>query len=208
MAPADWIRARLWPFGTGVGSVVPEGFEAYGRLFHPFPNGDGWSAVAARNGRIAHAEMQLHKIVTDDEDTDAIANGWLPLPQRSILADILKAHTTTPDRCWFAVWEGFGGMDHQGVSARVRLPAREYLLTHGPIEDVRRSFLDTPWDQSPNLWWPDDRAWFVATEIDFWWTYVGARRAVIDQLLLHPALEVLPANLSDDPTYAGDRLNP
>ncbi len=39
-------------------------------------------------------------------------------------------------------------------------------------------------DQTPNLWWPEDRAWFVATEIDLAWTYVGGREALIEQLVL------------------------
>ena len=36
--------------------------------------------------------------------------------------------------------------------------------------------------RSPQWWWPDDRAWFVATEIDDSWTYVGGTSELIDTI--------------------------
>ena len=41
VAAADWIGPRLMPFAEGVGSVVPTGFAAYGRLFHPVDDQSG-----------------------------------------------------------------------------------------------------------------------------------------------------------------------
>ena len=36
---AEWVKERLLPFsreaGLRVGNVVPQGFEAYARIFHP-----------------------------------------------------------------------------------------------------------------------------------------------------------------------------
>ena len=64
-----------------------------------------------------------------------------------------------------------------------------------------------PWWQSVNLWWPDDRAWFVSTEIDFAWTYVGGTTALLEGLLADPLLEILPATVSDHITYQADRTN-
>lgn len=39
---ADWIHGRLHTFAQDVGSVVPTGFAAYARIFHPAsqPPGD------------------------------------------------------------------------------------------------------------------------------------------------------------------------
>ena len=37
--------------------------------------------------------------------------------------------------------------------------------------------------QSANLWWPEDRAWCVTTDIDFAWTYVGGDRSLIEELI-------------------------
>ena len=47
--------------------------------------------------------------------------------------------------------------------------------------------------QVANLWWPQDRAWFLATEIDLAWTYVGGPAGLIGQLLAETRIEALPA---------------
>ena len=47
----------------------------------------------------------------------------------------------------------------------------------------------------PNLWWPEDRAWIVATEIDFMETYIGGSAECINQLLSGPDLEAFPVSL-------------
>ena len=47
--------------------------------------------------------------------------------------------------------------------------------------------------QVANLWWPQDRAWFVATEIDLAWTYVGGPTGLIGQLLAETRIEARPA---------------
>jgi hypothetical protein len=49
-------------------------------------------------------------------------------------------------------------------------------------------------DHSPNLWWPDDRAWCIATETDLAWTYVGGSAALISEVLANPRLEAQPAS--------------
>jgi hypothetical protein len=219
VAEASWIAERLHPFGEDTGSVVPEGFERYVRVFHPV-EGDGgryerWAEIAERNGRLAHPEMQLHMISRpvgspsrDGYESGPRYNpGSLPRDQRVVVIEHLRRATSTPDDCWFCVWEGFGGMDHQGMDERVELPARSYLLARGPIVDAVQSVLDAPWDQSPNLWWPCDRAWFVVTEIDYAWTYVGGSHALIEALLHEPRLEALPALLNHKPFYDSDVLN-
>ena len=231
---ADWIGPRLHPFAMDTGSIVPEGFEAYARLFHPsegHPDNPRrrWAEIAAANGHEVHAEMLFGTIsrpansTRDDAEWDAPSTGSLPLPERTVLVDLLRAATTTPDDCWFCVWEGFGGLDTQGVTARVRLPEREYLLRRGPVEaaldptphregpgfgvirftpigTAPSALADVFWeDQSPNLWWPADRAWIVVTEIDDDCSYIGGTAALIRAVVDHPDLEALPAQLTDWP---------
>jgi hypothetical protein len=139
--------------------------------------------------------------------------GSLPFPERSILVDLLRPQTRTPDLCWFCVWDGFGDLDLSGVSERVWHPGRGYALYSGPIEQALTplglapdgvSPVDT---HSPNLWWPDDRAWIVATEIDYAWTYVGGTGALIESILGTDGLEALPAQLTDKPFFDSDTVN-
>jgi len=68
--------------------------------------------------------------------------------------------------------------------------------------------LDVPWDaQSPNLWWPDDHAWIVATEIDYAWSYVGGSQHLIDRVVSDDLLEAMPVLLDDSPFWTGDTVN-
>jgi hypothetical protein len=41
------------------------------------------------------------------------------------------------------------------------------------------------------LWWPVDRSWFVATEIDLEWTFVAGDTELIEHLQQDPRLEVV-----------------
>ena len=52
--------------------------------------------------------------------------------------------------------------------------------------------------QVANLWWPQDRAWFVASEIDLAWTYVGGPAGLIGELLADMRIEALPAAPDDE----------
>jgi hypothetical protein len=47
------------------------------------------------------------------------------------------------------------------------------------------------------LWWPQDHAWFVSTDIDVPSTYVGGPASLVDALLEDDVLEVFPADLAD-----------
>ncbi|MFQ5555223.1 MAG: hypothetical protein ACE5GC_07640 [Acidimicrobiia bacterium] len=63
LSPADWLVERLHDFAVDVGSVVPEGYEAFLRLFHPAGKRTGdtevpvrWAEVAAATGTTMHRE--------------------------------------------------------------------------------------------------------------------------------------------------------
>ena len=73
------------------------------------------------------------------------------------------------------------------------VPGRELFLLHGAVEEVLTNLSDMgPRCRSPNLWWPDDRAWCVGTEIDFNWSYIGGSSACIEQILSDSELEAIP----------------
>lgn len=129
---------------------------------------------------------------------------------RSLTASLvaaLRRHTSKPDRCWFAVWEGWGGSERPPRVPLLEIPGRRYLVVAGTLDDAARSFHPFSY-QSASMWWPDDRAWFVSTEVDFEYTYVGGTRECIDAVLGDPGIEALPADTSDDPSYASDEINP
>jgi hypothetical protein len=83
---------------------------------------------------------------------------------------------------------------------------REYLLLRGPVDAIGGFQFDVWW-QPPNMWWPDDRAWFVATEVDGYDSFVGGSRACIDAVLGSSDLEAFPIGI-DDRLGPVDPLNP
>ena len=226
VSPGAWLAEALAPFGTGVGSLVPPSSAAFARVFHPAARYDGdddvdieWHDVAAENGTVPHPLMQWPSVTGGWEyvDRDSQPPTWdgppseghLPVQVAAVLAGVLARHTGTPDDCWFARWHGFGydAARWEGHPVQV-LPCRENLLARGRVGDATRNLAPEPHEQSANLWWPADRAWVVATDIDQMSTYVGASRACIDELLATDGLELLEVAATDPIAYDADTVNP
>ena len=153
------------------------------------------------------------------------------------LCEILARHTAVADRCWFAVWEGWGDWGSGSAvtfSRRGRdpapspppapaewqldltgptfaLPDRTYHLFAGPVDAALRighwSTRDWFIPRPPNLFWPDDRAWCVASEIDFDSTLIGGPARLVDDILEHEAFEAWPVEPSDSLAFDGDTVN-
>jgi hypothetical protein len=211
--PASWLESQLWPWERGrlrIGSLVPEGYPAYGRILHPAYNATDyrrirWSEIAERTARALDAETRFNELVgwRPGPDQQEPPSPWRqPVPgslepdECDALARVLAQHTSTPDRCWFCLWEGYGWPELPAPGTgppRVHLEHRECLLFSGPARDAS-AFRSGPWFQSPTLWWPDDRAWCVASELDIFSTYVAADTACLDTLMREVSLEVLPCS--------------
>jgi hypothetical protein len=203
---AEWIAKRLHPFAADVGSVVPTGFPAYARILHP-----GWRTERGQRVKVRWGEPA--RAAPDAEEPRI---GSLEPDELDALVELLAAFTHAPRSCWFAVWDGYGWMqgppaiahlgrarDRPGPPAppvpagpRLELPGRSLALYEGPIEDAA-ALAGFPTSQSPNLWWPDDRSWCVASDIDLTSTYVGGVAGLVECLLRDKRLEVLPARVTD-----------
>lgn len=198
-AAAEWVGgARHGEVGT-VGSLVPNDYEAFLRVRAPAGGIEDW---------------------------------WTPYRDLFVVvAAVGERHTTSPDRAWFAVWEGHGfdngttrvawrdpppdeqtRLAREAARARLRaeserrnaetrtallqvprveLPHRTYYLMTGPVAAATQ--LSEPGSPSvwlhPDLFWPDDRQWFVATDVDFWSLYIGGDREFITELTLSVSTE-------------------
>jgi hypothetical protein len=258
VSPARWVIAEIGPFGSGVGGLLPRGFDGYGRLLHPAATDADrpvrWAEVASWSGRIIHPRVQFGALTIPIRGSgggiqpwaDPPGTGAMPPTQLAALCEILALHTQSADHCWFCLWDGYGWIgDRQSsttVSAtriscdgdielqsdqsrllppefpasivngpRVSLPQRDYFLLEGPLDAATelgwllggRSFVP----QSPNLFWPDDRAWCVATEIDLDSTYIGGSSALIRDVLADDHLEALEVSIDDSVWANSDEVN-
>jgi hypothetical protein len=198
---ADWLRASMTTFARGVGSFLPGHFAAYARVFHPFAAQDGsarafptWRALAAAAGADL-ADPRTWGPPPAFAPADAyVEGGTTPPAVLGPLVEHLGRATATPERCYFAVWEGHGtsALPH-ALAPTLELPGRRYHVFAGAVGAARTSFAaaDLLHGQSANLWWPADRAWCAATDVDHAWTYVGGARSAVDALLADPRLEAV-----------------
>ena len=210
----EWVVAGLRGFAESVGgialaeAIVPAGFASYVRVFHPAyrRRGDSfrpvrWAEVAAANRKRAHFDMQFDVLIGSDDlysfapqpgVFDQAPNvGSLPREQIELLVSVLGRHTATPQTCWFASWDGWGDIRADVASAPKFHPApRSYHLLAGPIESANESMSEHS-EQSASVWWPDDHAWCVATEIDFDTTYIGCDERCCKEILSVSEIEAL-----------------
>jgi hypothetical protein len=178
-----------------------------------------WAEIAQWSGVPLHPDSQFHSVALPPGHPAGPApwngqgpeRGSLDLADAERLVELLTMHTGTPSGCWFCMWDGWGWDTAMYVALpgeppipvpdpvppevrygpRVQLPGRDYLLYTGPA-DAALAFAGTA-GQTPNLWWPADRAWCVASEIDLCWSYVGGSAELIEELIEDPRLEALPA---------------
>lgn len=143
VACGDWIRERLEGWGL-VGGVVPCGFEAYARIFHP-PDASRhnpadsmefesrevcWRDVAEVQGTTWHPAAQWGALSGSRNDEVGLGDGWSagPPEQGHLRLDLLAsvaetiAQHTSDLRVTIGVWEGWGEL-HPGT-------ASSYLIFH------------------------------------------------------------------------------
>ena len=121
-----------------------------------------------------------------------------------------------PDRGWLSrvesmihsLWEKFRpAPDLLANVPRLNGQERDYILFHGSLETLPSLSQYPPWGQSPSLWWPEGRAWCVATEVDAYDTFVGGSEACIQRILDCPDLEALPFSIDSRIDGGADMVN-
>ncbi|MEU7034496.1 hypothetical protein ABZ958_12515 [Streptomyces sp. NPDC046237] len=207
LAPARWLTERrpgYGDFGTVAGVAAP-GFAAYARVLHPASLDERsvrWETVAAAYGRRVEALTDWHEVIGVERfyqnaqeyglpgvwDEHA-AEGPTPGEVARALLPVLARHTGTPERCWFGLWEGYGRREWPGTPT-FPTPERDEILLSGPLADVLSPEIPDPFmELLPDLWWPQDRAWCVGSDVDLVSTYVGGSEELITELLTTPGLE-------------------
>lgn len=179
-----------------------------------------WRDVAAWSGQSVEPDAPFHAVALPAGPVatpppwseEGPRRGSLAPTDAETLIPLVRRHTRTPDDCWFCLWDGFdwigaplprhvplgnGTRVDDPVPAavragpRVELPGRNYFLYRGPVESASVRYGAKGLDRTANLWWPEDRAWCVATDIDLSSTYVGGPVALVRALVADPGLEAV-----------------
>lgn len=226
-----WITDAIRNRQYDVGSIVPPVFDAYARIFHPayryverWPNEVetpvSWQEVAKANRRVAHPAMQWGSLV----GSWAIDNQpglWdrqpddrnIPIAVVNELSRVLKRFTRA-DSISYAVWDGYAEVsaavrEHQPQLADIKvldLPMRRLYVKNSSIDDAAEP-LRIP-KRTADLWWPTDKQWFVATDVDLMTTYVGGNAHCVEAIVGSSELEAMLATSEEKITWDADVVNP
>ena len=216
--PGRWVEEALGSRFRHVEALVPKGYAAYARLFHPALTREGrhvrWSTVAEWSGKTYHSLMYFGGISVPKSGYGTADRPWAHDPEEDriepedivALSGFLSNYTGTPDEYYFAVWDGYGSFS-AGASALMTTSGGIPLLPSVDVEKTQRvngvhreyliysgppsfnDFFDFPGLEGPNIWWPADRSWCVSTDIDLDSTYIGGSEECIENLINHPSLE-------------------
>ena len=191
-SPAAWLlnQGRAWYDLTARG---PLGFQRYARLrFIPDPDFIG------QHERDANIP---------DLGEPGPSETW----QIGVVITHLKRHTTTPNDCYYLMWEGWPDLEPLATqldAARVDIndetqhSVRGYYLFRGDT-DLHAWDNDTYSDATsplesrlpvPAFVWPADRAWCIVRDVDPHIATIGASTAAITEVLSDPRIDTV-----DDP---------
>ena len=185
VSAADWIVSARIPW-TQLVTFGPAQFPAYARLrFIPDPSRPGQA----------------------ETDADIAEDHLLDLQQTRLALHHLRRFTTTPENCFFCVWEGYSDVHFPPsvlAGRMVTIPHRRYVLLQGSLDlDGWAEALGGAGNLPPPAFaWPADQSWCFASDVDPHWAGIGADEAAINTLLDVPGLDVVPAEPSEpQPTY-------
>lgn len=180
-----------------VAAFLPGRFAGYLRIYHPLhpqrgegASGTRWSQLAqsaAVDLRDTRATETLRDAIRDDF---FVERGTLSVQQVGALTEVLAINTTTNHTCYFGFWDGDAHDATPDGHGSLSFGLRQYHMFIGPIGCALTSMQRDPTRiRSANLWWPQDHAWCVASDVDLFWTYVGGSKACIDMLQVDARLE-------------------
>lgn len=215
---ADWWLEQLAPWGERglpVRSLVPSSLSAVCQVLHPWwraaADPVSWREAASQLGFASVTELdrsrEMHSIPTAKEAGLSASRGKLDVEVARALVDNLANATTTPDDVFVAVWDGWGDVPAQRFpgAAHLATQGRGHFLLRGPLTGVLSSVAASNIDRpAAGLWWPADRAWFVAAEINFEWTFVAGASTLVESLYADERLEVAPTSFDAEANRAAE----
>lgn len=167
---------------------------------------------------------------------DDPSTGEMSVEEFDELCKILTAHTGESEHCYFGLCTIQSWLDSFSASELkplLKLPmGRDYIVLAGPLWAVdqisrvrttdpkqakqfllRESY--SPQDKKfgdifrdvPNLIWPSDHSWFVASEVDFDSTLLGGDAKLVEAIVNSPRFEAWQMEPTDSLAADADMIN-
>lgn len=150
------------------------------------------------------------------------------------LCALLEQYMSCPEHCFFGLWTGWTSVTFRAYWKNAEVPGgvgpirsgddiagprfalppeagRDYVLLTGPLSaateiaesDETIGLAPT----SPNLIWPADRSWFLASDIDFDSTLVGGSDALVESIVKSSEIEAWRVGPTDSLMADADDRN-
>ncbi len=208
--PADATTSTTWidqscrgDWGT-VGGLVPNHYDSVLQVDAPDPGpGDWWSSysdlyavVAAIGERHTSTPGRAWFAIWEGHGFDNVSTriAWpnAPLDDAERRArDLERQRRGEEDRRRNAAIR-----DELDRTPRFHRPERAYYLLIAPVDAVTELRYPDAGDwRNPDLFWPDDRRWFVATDVDFWSLYIGGSSGFVDEIAERVPTRAVPVDL-------------
>jgi hypothetical protein len=196
LTPADWIYKNLTPYD----------WEIFNPLSSQIPKGFESYISIRHDNALCEEDKGL------DIDWEIFTKNLIPF-------------TTTPDDCFYALWNGYGNSFEENqaelfakldanknvvpISANeiryLEFPLqRQYMLFQGKLLDsLNLNYNEPLWHgrDRPNYAWPSDKSWIYFNEIDFEVTLLGGSEELISAIEQNPLYKTerfLPETLIKD----------
>ena len=204
-----WLAAHLTSLGGRVRDVVPSAYQAHVLVTH-VEDEDGGPPIGCldRRSLAAIRDVLATRTATPEVCWFALWEGhpglplvwatWpkLHLPERDYLL-FRAAVDQVVDLAVETEWLSYSG-EVQGMSfVAVDEAGRRAPIDPGDLASYAEAGRAAGRVRSPNLWWPDDRAWVVGTDIDGDDTLIAGSYGVIDAILAHPDLDARRVHADD-----------
>ena len=198
--------------------------ERAGTVLHPLAQWDDLSGHDRTFGAPRLGELDLDELAAI---ADVLA-GATTTPERcsaafwegtGVISTIVLGSRDVPDDRSAAARASGSGRHVIPRLESIALPQRESLLVDLDV----RALVDPAWAldaglatadgtvaQTPLALWPEDRAWYLASEIDFDSTLIGGSEELVARILAladRGVIEALRLPASVDLTSTGDRIN-
>lgn len=144
--------------------------------------------------------------VPDDLWATPPATGGLPLRESMTVVQLLEPYESdTGDTLYFvySASNNVTGTITAEVQPSVKIGHDRYHIFRGTIRSVENSIAGI----RPTLWWPEHRAWFVASDIDLHSTFVGASDAATRSLAASTDIEYFTVAADTSILGSADTLN-
>jgi hypothetical protein len=167
---------------------------------------DGWGGIV---GFMGYGPSRVWLTLTGEEDSDPRHAEFLTHATRDAFNDVFRKPS----------WQHGILSDEVSRGPRLRLPGRDHVLFRGRIAEFADPGwpLHVPWMdpssdsfayiESPSIVWPADRAWILATDVDWDFTVVGGSSALVDALTAARDVEALPIPSGAYLNWDSDQIN-